>query len=108
MHLTRDFVKASVSLSSLSSTAPESFAFTSPATGEQLLGYFLGWTASLKLINHGGSSVSDVSVLTPLTTFTAAKETVTCAWVKDQVQAYRNYDDVFEDFFLKSKQRFGA
>ena len=99
----RDLAKASFSLSSLATSSLESVVFTSPATNEQLLGYFLGWTANFKFINHGCNKQESFSILAPLTAFTSTQNTVTCDWVKDQVQVYQQSDDVFEELFLQSE-----
>lgn len=98
----KDLVKTSISLTSLSFSRPESVAITSPSTGEQLFGYFSGWTTDLTLA--GGETrehVHSASVLAPLTVFTSTEDTTTCSWVKSQVEAYKAYDDVFEELFLQ-------
>jgi hypothetical protein len=43
--------------------------------------------------------------LVPLTVFTAKNETITCGWLRNQVELYKSYDDVFEDFFMQGKAR---
>jgi hypothetical protein len=102
----KNLVRASISLTSLSSLTPESVAITSLATGEQLVGYFSGWTASFKFANHGFQKAADVSTTAPLTVLTSTEKTVTCAWVKDQIKVYKEYDDVFEEHFLQCKSLF--
>ncbi|KAL4782638.1 amidase signature domain-containing protein [Aspergillus varians] len=98
----RDLITASVSLTALSSSTPESVVITSPDSGNQLVGHFAASTSTLKLTNYGCKSPEAVSLSVPLTAFTSAEQTVTCAEVKQQVQAYRDYDDVFEELFLKT------
>lgn len=99
----RELVKGSVSLTSLRSTTPESVALTTTNSADQLVGYFSGWTARLNVIDHGCKKPDGTALLVPMTVFTSSEEIVSCQWVKDQVQEYNNYDDVFEDSFLQSE-----
>ena len=102
MGLLKSLLSVSVPFGLLNSGTPESVAITSPSTNEQLLGYFSGWTAKFTL-NAGNLEASEISGLAPLTVFSASENKVTCAWVKDQVQAYSQADDVFDELFLQSK-----
>lgn len=95
-------VTASVSLGSLKASIPETVSFTG-ATGNQLFGYFNGWTSSLTLTTTNCTKLPSESLLAPLTVFTAAQEVVTCDWIQQQVEIYKAYDDVFEEAFLQSK-----
>jgi hypothetical protein len=97
-------VKASVSLGSLKSTVPETVSFTG-TTGNQLFGYFSGWTSKLQLQTTNCKKLPLESLLAPLTVFTATQNAVTCDWVQQQVEVYKTYDDVFEEAFLQSESR---
>ncbi|KAF1810167.1 amidase signature enzyme [Eremomyces bilateralis CBS 781.70] len=88
-------IKTSFALNSLSSPTPDSVSITSPTTGEQLIGYFSGWTSRFDV----NSKDADLPSILPLTVFTPSGKTVTCAWVKEQVEAYHQ-DDIFEELFL--------
>ncbi|RDW58283.1 hypothetical protein BP5796_12213 [Coleophoma crateriformis] len=103
-----NIARASVSLGALFQSAlPDSVAITSPSTGEQLLGYFSGWTSSLSIAS-GSELSAGVSGLAPLTVFTSSENVVTCAWVKDQVETYAKVDDVFEELFLRGPTSYEA
>jgi hypothetical protein len=95
-------VKASISLGSFKSSIPESVSVTS-ASGEQLLGYFSGWTSTLTLRTSSCHKLPSESLLAPLTVFSSDQEVVTCDWVQQQVEVYKAYDDVFEESFLQSE-----
>lgn len=97
----RELVKTSVSLASFGSNTPESVALSSVSSGGQFIGYFSGWTANFSVVNHGCKKAEEATVLMPVTSFTSSDETITCQWVKDQVQSYLNDDDVFEESFLR-------
>ena len=96
----KNLAKVSVSLTALSSSTPEAIAITSPA-GNQLLGYFSGWTGTLQLPAKGCKVPADVSLFAQLTSFTSEPETITCDWVKKQVEVYVEFDDVYEESFLQ-------
>ncbi|KAL4871101.1 amidase signature domain-containing protein [Aspergillus spectabilis] len=55
-----------------------------------------------KITNFGCKFPEALSISVPLTAFASAEATATCAGVKEQVRLYRDYDDVFEEFFLKA------
>lgn len=95
-------IKASVSLASLTSSRPESVAVTG-SSGDQLLGYFSGWTSTLTI--QGSVGLPSATWLTPMTVFNSTGETVSCQWVKDQVKLYTEADDVFEESFMKCKEQ---
>ncbi|KAL5335416.1 amidase signature domain-containing protein [Aspergillus crustosus] len=98
----KDLLKASVSLTALTSSPPESVAITSPNTGNQLLAHFAAWTSTLKIRNFGCKLPEALSLSLPLTAFTLTETKVTCAGVKEQIAAYKDCDDVFEELFLKA------
>ncbi|KAF7517375.1 hypothetical protein G7054_g13836 [Neopestalotiopsis clavispora] len=89
-------VGASVALGSYDSNLPDSVSLTG-TTGNQLFGYFSGWTSRLTLRASGCHGFPSGSLLTPLTVFTSAREPVTCDWIQDQVSIYKTHDDVFEE-----------
>jgi hypothetical protein len=92
-------VVASLGVGSIRSSVPDSVSFSSRKTGVPFLGLFSGWTASLS------TSGLEVAALIPLTVFTSSKDTVTCEWIKDQVESYKASDDVFDDLFLEGEHR---
>ncbi|KAL4899602.1 amidase signature domain-containing protein [Aspergillus multicolor] len=91
---------ASVALSLAWTVASVSVGLTSPDTGNQFIADFAGWTTTLNLVR--GSDRVDAGFI-PLTVFNSdgRSERVTCAEVKDQVQRYKEDDDVFEEYFLQ-------
>ncbi|KAL4950886.1 amidase signature domain-containing protein [Aspergillus filifer] len=99
----KDLVRASVSLTAIGSVSsgPESVVLTSPSSGNQFVGHFAGSTSSLDVASYGCKLPEDISLSVPLTVFTVTERTATCAGLKDQVEAYKEYDDVFEELFLK-------
>ncbi|KAL4883361.1 amidase signature domain-containing protein [Aspergillus karnatakaensis] len=97
----KEIIKASVSLTTLTSMTPESLAITSPNTGNQFVAHLAGLASTLEIVNQGCKPAETVAVSVPLTVFTFAEE-VTCEGVKEQVKTYRENDDVFEEFFLKA------
>lgn len=100
----RDLAKVSLGLASWSSSTPESVSITSPATGEQLVAYFGGWTSSFNVLDYCSKKEAlDVDAVTPLTVFSSTHGDITCDWVKEQVETYESEDDVFEQMFLKCK-----
>ncbi|KAL3455273.1 amidase signature domain-containing protein [Aspergillus heterothallicus] len=98
----KDLIRASVSLSGLSSTTPETVGLTSPSTGNQFVAHSGSWTSRLKITNYGCKPAESVSFSVPLAVLTSTEETVTCTGVKGQVQAYAEYDDVFDELFLQA------
>ncbi|ETS81947.1 hypothetical protein PFICI_06949 [Pestalotiopsis fici W106-1] len=97
----KQLLKASVSLGSLGSNIPDSVSLTG-TSGNQLLGYFSGWTSKLSLSTSDCDGFSFKSLLTPLTVFTSTQEPVTCDWVQSQVETYKTHDDVYEESFMKT------
>ncbi|KAL4964350.1 amidase signature domain-containing protein [Aspergillus stella-maris] len=100
----KDLVRASVSLTAIGSgsSGPESVVLTSPNSGNQFVGHFSGSTSSLDVANYGCKLPEDISLSVPLTVFTSSEKTATCAGLKGQVKSYKEYDDVFEELFLKA------
>jgi hypothetical protein len=93
-------MNASISLSSLTSSLPESVAVTG-ASGEQLLGSFTGWTAKLSFTRS--HEYISTSLLTPITVFSSSSKVVDCEWVKVTVESYKAADDVFQESFMQGE-----
>lgn len=94
-------MQASVPWTASISGFPDSVT-TANTLGEPLIGIFSGYVSSLAVKDWGCEEPHGLSAVVPLTVLPHAYGTVTCAGMKEQVNDFLAFDDVFEPSFLKS------
>jgi hypothetical protein len=92
----------SYSLTSLSSSLPESVFLSSPSHGGHLVGDFSGWTAGFDILGSGCKTRLGGTLLVPLTVF-VTPTAVTCQDIQSEIKKYEEEDDVYENLFMQGK-----
>ncbi|GAB7365316.1 hypothetical protein MBLNU230_g6397t1 [Neophaeotheca triangularis] len=97
----RNLMQASVPWTASISGFPDSVT-TANTLGEPLIGIFSGYVSSLAVKDWDCEEPHGLSAVVPLTVLPHAYGTVTCAGMKEQVNDFLAFDDVFEPSFLKT------